>query len=282
MAHKKTGRIDPLSVALPPGGVDSHAHLDSKEFDQDRDKVIERAARAGVTGIGNVFLSPADYKAKRVYFKNFPQVFFLLGIHPCDGLACTSSCLEEIEACFAGDPDIRAVGEIGLDYHWDDCPRELQMQAFARQLELAKKLGKPVVIHCREAEKDCLTLLEAGGFSGYPLLWHCFGGDSRTARKILHHGWHISIPGPVTYPANTDLRNAVREIPADRLLVETDCPYLSPVPWRGTRNEPAYVVFTARAIAELKDMPAEELWQICGANARRFFGLDDNQGQKGA
>lgn len=280
MAHKKTQRIDPLSVALPPGGVDSHAHLDSKEFDQDRAQVIERAIKAGLTGIGNVFLSPAAYKSNKDYFQDFPQVFFLLGIHPCDGLACTPACLEEIEACFEENPKIRAIGEIGLDYHWDDCPRELQMQAFARQLELAKKLGKPVVIHCREAEEDCLTLLEAGGFSGYPLLWHCFGSDAGTARRIIRHGWHISIPGPVTYPANDGLRKAVKEIPPDRLLIETDCPYLSPVPWRGTRNEPAYTVFTARALATLRDAPADELWETCGNNARRFFGLDNEPGQK--
>lgn len=280
MAHKKPQRIDPLSVALPPGGVDSHAHLDSKEFDQDRDEVIDRAIKAGVTGIGNVFLSPSAYRSNKDYFRDFPQVFFLLGIHPCDGLSCTPACLEEIEACFAENPKIRAIGEIGLDYHWDDCPRELQMQAFARQLELAKKLEKPVVIHCREAEADCLTLLEAGGFAGYPLLWHCFGGNARTAKRIIHNGWHISVPGPVTYPANEELRKAVKEIPTDRLLIETDCPYLSPVPWRGTRNEPAYTVFTARAIATLRDVAAEELWQNCGNNARRFFGLEDKQGGK--
>lgn len=280
MAHKKPQRIDPLSVALPPGGVDSHAHLDSKEFDQDRNKVIERAIKAGVTGIGNVFLSPTAYRSNKDYFRDFPKVFFLLGIHPCDGQACTPACLEEIEACFTENPKIRAVGEIGLDYHWDDCPRELQMQAFARQLELAKKLKKPVVIHCREAEVDCLTLLEAGGFPGYPLLWHCFGGDAKIARKIIRNGWHISIPGPVTYPANEELRKAVKEIPTDRLLIETDCPYLSPVPWRGTRNEPAYTVFTARAIATLRDVAAEELWETCGSNARRFFGLEDKQDGK--
>lgn len=275
MAHKKPERIDPARVRLPAGGIDSHAHLDSAEFDPDRDEVIKRAARCGVTGIGNVFLSPADYKAKKSWFEAYPGVFFLLGIHPCDGLACTPQCLEEIAACFAADPNIRAVGEIGLDYHWDDCPRELQMQAFSRQLEMAKKIGKPVVIHCREAEEDCLTLLEAGGFSGYPLLWHCFGGDSRMARRIIRHGWHISIPGPVTYPANKALREAVEIIPDDRLLVETDCPYLSPIPWRGTRNEPAYSVFTARAMAEVRGETPDSLWAICGANARRFFGLPE-------
>ncbi|MBD5553472.1 MAG: TatD family hydrolase [Desulfovibrio sp.] len=273
MAHKKPVRIDPVSVRLPDGGVDSHAHLDSAEFDPDRTAVIARAAQAGVSRIGNVFLSPEDYHSHRSYFQDCPGVFFLLGIHPCDGLKCTPACVEEIAACFQADSRIRAVGEIGLDFHWDDCPRELQFEAFSRQLAMAKRLAAPVVIHCREAEKECLALLEAGGFAGYPLLWHCFGGDAALAKKIVRLGWHISIPGPVTYPANKSLREAIAVIPEDRLLLETDCPYLSPVPWRGTRNEPAYTVFTGRAVAEAAGQDAAELWLRCAANAVRFFGL---------
>lgn len=273
MGHKKVTRIDPLEKALPPGGADSHAHLDSAEFDPDRDAVLERAAKAGLSHIGNVFLGPADYQAHREYFAHAPQVFFLLGIHPCDGLQCTPQCLDEIAQAFKNDPRLSAVGEIGLDFHWDDCPRELQMQAFAKQLEMAKKLDKPVVIHCREADWQCMTLLEAGGFKDYPLLWHCFGGDSSLAKHIVANGWHISIPGAVTYPANVKLREALTVIPDDRLLLETDCPYLSPVPWRGTRNEPAYIVFTARAVASARSQPVDELWECAGQNAIKFFGL---------
>lgn len=274
MSHKKPHRINPLDEALPLGGVDSHAHLDSKEFDPDRDEVITKAQAAGLSYIGNVFLSPEAYRQKKMCFANYPGVFFLLGIHPCDGLACTPGCLEEMAEIISNDSRIKAVGEIGLDYHWDDCPKELQLQAFAKQLEMAGRLGKPVVIHCREAEDDCLTFLEAGGFANYPLLWHCFGGNAVQAERIIRNGWHISIPGPVTFPANKDLREAVKLIPADKLLLETDCPYLSPVPWRGTRNEPAYTVFTARTMAAARDENADVLWLQCGANARRFFSLD--------
>lgn len=279
MGHKKPVRIDPMSMKLLPGGVDSHAHLDSREFDADRQEVLERARAAGVSRIGNVFLGPADFRARREMFSNAPEVFFLLGIHPCDGMSCTEECIEEMEAIFRQEPRILAVGEIGLDYHWDDCPRELQLQAFARQMELARRLGLPAVIHCREAEDDCLTFLEAGGFAGYPLLWHCFGGDAALARRIVRNGWHLSIPGTVTYPANRALREAAAVVPADRLLVETDAPYLSPVPWRGTRNESAYIVFTARAVAEARHEDPETLWRRCGENAVRFFGIPEPTGR---
>lgn len=273
MGHKKVKRIDPLEMALPTGGVDSHAHLDSKEFDGTRAEVIERALKAGISQIGNVFLDPESLKRHENFFYNYPGVFFILGIHPCDGLKCTATCLEKLGALFEKNDRIRAVGEIGLDYHWDDCPREIQMDVFSRQLEMARGLSKPVVIHCREAEKDCLTILEAGGFAQYPVLWHCFGGDSALARRIIHNGWFISIPGTVTYPANDSLRKAVAQIPAEKLLLETDCPYLSPVPWRGTINEPAYTVFTARTVAEARGQSPEDLWKQCGDNARRFFNI---------
>lgn len=278
MGHKKPQRIDPLALALPPEGVDSHAHLDGPEFDSDREAVLARARAAGIAAMGNVFLSPETFHERCRLFADHPDVFFLLGIHPCDGQTCTPQCLDTMAAAFAAEPRLRAVGEIGLDFHWDDCPRELQMAAFAAQLDLARALKKPVALHCREAEEECLAILEARGFAGFPLLWHCFGGGPALARRILANGWHISVPGPVTYAANAPLREAVALIPDDRLLLETDAPYLSPVPWRGTRNEPAYTVFTARAMAEARGVTPEELWRLCGRNARRFFGLAEPEG----
>ncbi len=274
MSHKKIKRIDPLEKRLPLVGIDSHAHLDDKIFDADRAEVIDRATQVGVANICNVFLGPDEYNAHKQYFATCPNIFYIMGIHPCDGLRCGSNTLDEMRDIFAKEKRLRAVGEIGLDFHWNDCPREIQMRVFASQMELAKDLGKPVVIHCREAEDDCLTILEAGGFKNYPLLWHCFGGNAGLAKRILHNGWHISIPGPVTFPANEDLRKAVAIIPDDRLLLETDCPYLSPVPWRGTRNEPAYVVFTAEACAKVRNVDVNDLWQQCGQNAKNFFGLE--------
>ncbi|MDR3320160.1 MAG: TatD family hydrolase [Desulfovibrio sp.] len=273
MGHKKVQRIDPLVMALPPGGVDSHAHLDGPEFDADREKIFARARAAGLARVGCVFLNPEDFAARKTLFDGHPEVFFLLGIHPCDGARCTEEGLADIREAFAADQRLKAVGEIGLDYHWNDCPKELQIAVFIAQLNLAREIGKPVALHCREAEDETLVILESRGFQRYPLLWHCFGGGTELARRILDNGWHISVPGPVTYNGNTQLREAVARIPVDRLLLETDCPYLSPTPWRGTRNEPAYSVFTARAAALARGVSPEEIWRTCGDNARRFFGI---------
>ena len=219
MSKKSAVRIDPLTLALPHVGVDSHAHLDGQEFDADRDAVIERAHAAGIAQVGNVFLGPDDYHARRSLFDAHPDVFFLMGIHPCDGQNCTQDRLDAMRAAFDADTRLKAVGEIGLDFYWPDCPREIQHQALRDQLALARAVQRPVVIHCREAEEETLMTLEAEGFAGYPLLWHCFGQGPETARRILHNGWHISVPGPVTYKANEALREAVALVPADRLLL---------------------------------------------------------------
>lgn len=273
MSHKKKNRIDPLTQMLPAGGVDSHAHLDDPAFDNDREAVLGRALRIGLQFIGNIFLDPIVFDQRKHMFDAHPEVFFILGVHPCDAQLFCDDTVAAIRRACSQENRVRAIGEIGLDYYWKDCPREIQIDVFCQQLCLAKDLGKPMVIHCREAEEDCLTILETQGFRDYPLLWHCFGGTAAMARRIIHNGWHVSVPGPVTYKANEALREALPHIPEDRLLFETDAPYLSPEPWRGTRNEPAYTVFTVRRMAEVLGKNAEDLWLRCGHNAQRFFGL---------
>lgn len=262
---------------LPLVGVDSHAHLDLRQFGEDLPAVLDRAKAAGITGIGNVFLSLESWERGRELFTQYPGVFFLLGIHPTDAMNYGPEVRTGIKRAFSEDPRLRAIGEIGLDFYWKDCPPEAQIRAFVDQLHLAKELEKPVVIHSRDAYAETIRILHEQGFAGYPLLWHCFGGGSEEAREIVDAGWHISIPGPVTFPANTALREALALIPQDRLLLETDCPYLAPMPYRGKRNEPAYTAFTASRVAEALGLAPEVVWKRCGDNARTFFGLPEQQ-----
>ncbi len=248
MSKKKPERPAPESLGLPCTGVESHAHLDGSEFDADREAMLDRARAAGVALLGNVFLGPERWAANRHLFAHRPEVFFLLGVHPCEAQSCDDAALAAMRDAFARDERLRAVGEIGLDFYWDDCPPDVQRAAFRTQLAMARDVGRPVVIHSRDAFDD-------------------------TMRRIVAHGWHVSLPGPVSYPANEPLREAARALPLDRLLLETDCPYLSPVPYRGKRNEPAYMVFTAQAVALARGMDTAELWTVAGENARRFFGV---------
>ncbi len=261
---------------LPCTGVESHAHLNSRQFLPDFEAVMERARAAGVAQIIQVFLSPEAWAEGRERFAPYPHVYFILGIHPTEAMRYGPETTQALRGAIKADSRIRALGEIGLDFYWKDCPPDIQKEILLKQLALAEECALPVVIHCREAEEETFAILEDRGFAGYPLLWHCFGGDIRMAERIIKNGWHISIPGPVTFPANQALREAVASIPADRLLVETDCPYLSPVPLRGKRNEPANLGYTIAAMAEAQGLSPAELWTLCGDNARRFFGIESD------
>ena len=273
---RKPSRPAPESLALPPGGVDTHAHLDGDRYPDPR-AVIARAQACGVSQVANVFLGPAAYAAHRDQVAG-PGVFFLLGIHPHEAGQVDSEALRAMEQAFRSDPVLRAVGEIGLDYHYDFFPRAVQQEAFQRQLELACRVDRPVVVHSREAEDDTLRILERMGFAGRLVLWHCFGLGADWAAEILSRGWILSLPGPVTFPKNHALRAAVAGLPADTFVLETDCPYLAPEPYRGGRNEPALLVFTAREVARLRGEAPEEVWRRCGATARRFFGIPEETG----
>ncbi len=261
----------PESLGLPCVGVESHCHLDLEHFEGEVEQLLERARIAGVRELGQVFLGPAPYEKGRSLFLGHDQVFFLMGIHPHDAVTCDQDALQAMDRIFSQDSRIRAMGEIGLDYYYMHSPKEIQHKAFREQLTLARERDLPVAVHSRDSDEDTVDILLDMGFAHRPVLWHCFGRDAEFAQHLLAKGWHISIPGPVTFPKNTPLREAVTVIPADSLMLETDCPYLTPVPYRGKRNEPAYIVFTAQAVAELRDQPTEELWQSCGNTARSFF-----------
>ena len=262
---------DPARLGLPLVGADSHAHLDGEGFYEDFDETLERARAAGVALIGNVFLDIESWMRSRARFDARPEVFFILGRHPVDAASWEESDTERMREVFLSEPRFRAVGETGLDYYWKDATPAQQKRAFLSQAALARELDMPLVVHCRDAEQDTLAILEGMKMRGHPVLWHCFGGAAGLARRITDNGWHVSIAGPVTYPANNALREALRVIPLDRLHVETDSPYLAPQNRRGKRNEPAYAAFTAAAIADYLGMDRAELWRVCGENTRRFF-----------
>lgn len=271
---KKKPRIEPESLELPCVGVDSHAHLDMEDFDDDRDLLLEQAKASGISHIINVFLGPDALEQNRHLFDDQPQVSFLLGIHPNEADTLTDDILARMRAHFATEPRLKGLGEIGLDYYWERVPHDIQQQTFIRQLHLARELDQPVVIHSRDANEDCIRILEDEGFKDYPVLWHCFGSGLDLAQPVIDNGWYISIPGPVTFKKTDDLQAAVARIPFERLLIETDCPYLAPEPWRGKRNHPALVAFTAQRIAQIKGRSIEDIWRITGDNAREFFGLE--------
>ncbi len=260
-------------LILPSGGMDTHAHLDLEDFSKDLKDVILRADSKGVSFITNVFLNIDAYKRKKYMFLPYKNIYFALGIHPHETENITEHHISLMESVFREDPKLRAVGEIGLDFYRNYSPKEKQIKAFKMQLALARELDVPVVIHCRDAEQDTLKILSEMKFKDYPLLWHCFTKGISLAEEILKNGWMLSIPGPVTFKKATHLQEAVFNIPIDKMVVETDCPFLTPHPFRGKRNEPGYVVYTAKKIAEIKGMDKEKTWEILSKNGRDFFGV---------
>jgi TatD DNase family protein len=240
--------------------VDSHCHLDDAQFDIDRAAVIERARAAGVKYMLAIGAEPALQLAE-----SHPFVFASVGIHPNE-----SATPYDIER-FAGHPKVKAIGEIGLDYHWG-VPKETQMPVFLRQLAIAATAHLPIVIHTRDAWRDTLDVLRAH-WKGMPCVVHCFTGSAEQARECLDLGFYLALGGVATFPKSSELREVARIIPADRLLLETDAPYLAPAPKRGKRNEPAFVEYTAQVIADARGVPVDDLAAETTANFERLFSI---------
>jgi TatD DNase family protein len=252
--------------------VDAHCHLEPKDF-PDVDAVLARAQAAGVVQavlIGQ-FHGPGDWgHALEVARARPGQLVATLGIHPHEAARATAEDVEELGRLCATS-EVVAVGEAGLDYYYDYSPRAAQARLFGVQAALAKAVGKPLVVHVRDAHADCASILEAEGV-GHGVI-HCFTGDVAAARSYLDLGFHLSVSGVVTYKKTEALAEAVRFAPLERLMVETDSPYLAPVPHRGKKNEPAFVLETARRVAELKGLTLEALAEATTANAARLFGF---------
>jgi TatD DNase family protein len=249
--------------------TDSHCHLDDAKFDEDRDQVIERALAAGVetmmaigTGDGPPDLETAVRQADRHAF-----IYATIGIHPHDACKATSESFAKLRA-LAAHSKVLAVGEIGLDYHYDFSPRDVQRPVFEQQLEIAAEAGKPIVIHTREAWADTLSILSQR-WRGQGIM-HCFTGDAAQAREALELGFYLSYGGVLTFPKAEGVREAARITPEDRLLVETDCPYLAPVPHRGKRNEPAFLVDTVNRLAQIRGTSPEAIAEVTTRNFERL------------
>jgi TatD DNase family protein len=259
--------------------VDSHAHIDGEEYDLDRAEVVARAREAGVLAILNVGTgdphSGSLERAVRVA-EQFDAIYAAVGVHPHDAKLFDESAAARLRGLARQSERVIAWGEIGLDYHYDHSPRDVQRRVFREQLRMAREEGLPVIIHSREADEDSVAILreeyrqsERGG------IMHCFGGTREMAESVLELGFMISFAGNVTFKNAEDLREVAQSVSPERLLVETDCPYLTPVPFRGRRrNEPARVVEVARCLASLHAMETAEMGRLTAENFARFFRLE--------
>ena len=256
--------------------IDSHAHIDGPEFDQDRDDVLQRAREQGVSAILNVGTGDPHTEAFERAVKLAEQhadVYAAVGVHPHDARLYDEAAEKRIQA-LTNSPRVVAWGEIGLDFHYDNSPREVQLEVFRRQLRAARETKLPVIIHTREAEKETIEILNAEwSGSGLPGVMHCFSGSLQLAQRAMELGLSISFSGIVTFKKADDLRAVALEVPLDRLLIETDCPFLTPVPFRGKRNEPAYVIEVAKCLAELRGKSLEEIGKVTAENFFTTFNL---------
>lgn len=251
---------------------DTHVHLNAEQYKEDVEEVIERAREAGVEAMVVVgFDRPTIEKAMQL-IEEYSFLYAAIGWHPVDAIDMKEEDLEWIKE-LTSHPKVVAVGEMGLDYHWDKSPKDIQKTVFRRQISLAKEVNLPIIIHNRDATEDVVAILEEEGASEVGGIMHCFTGSIEIARKCMDLNFYISFGGPVTFKNAKKPKEVVKEIPLERLLIETDCPYLTPHPFRGKRNEPGYVKFIAEQIAELKGVSYAEIAEITTKNAKKVFSI---------
>ena len=277
---KQKGKQKGISVDL----IDSHAHVDVSDFDADREAMLGRAQAAGVGTLLAIGNGPEIEKlgAAVPYAERYEWIYAAAGIHPHEARHATEAHYAELDR-LARLPKLIAWGEIGLDYHYDHSPRDVQASVFHHQLDQARAAKRPVIIHCREAWPDCLRILdEAWRSSGLGGIFHCFTGTEGEALSGIDMGFLVSFAGNVTYPKAQNLRDVAGLLPLDKLLIETDSPFLAPQPHRGRRNEPAYVTEVARTIWNVRNLPAEEIAGVTAENFRRLFGISHSRTRSGA
>jgi TatD DNase family protein len=258
--------------------IDTHCHINFDAYDEDRQQVIERAALAGVTGIINPGVDVESSQAGINLAAQYDGIYAAAGVHPNSTGSWNSSHLDRI-AALANEPKVIAVGEIGLDYYWDKSPKDKQFMAFEAQLKLATQLELPVIIHNRDASDDVMAILEKWAadlpspMKTRPGVLHSFSAPASIAARAIDAGFYLGFTGPITYKNADDLRRIAANVPLDRILVETDGPFLTPMPHRGKRNEPAYIPYIVKRLAALRQVSDEEMAQITVENAKRLFDL---------
>ncbi|MEQ8334051.1 TatD family hydrolase [Nisaea sp.] len=253
-----------------PAIVDSHCHLDFETFEDERDEVIARARQAGVCRMVTISTRVTTFPKIRAIAEQYDDVFCSVGIHPHQAGEEPEVSVEELVA-LAEHPKVVGIGESGLDYFYDSAPRDAQRRSFTTHIRAAQETGLPLIVHARDADDDTADLLEAEyARKPYTGVLHCFSSGRRLAERALDIGFYVSLSGIITFKNAEDVRSTVRDVPLDRLLVETDSPYLAPVPKRGKRNEPAYVAHTHAALAGLRGLPEAEM---AGLTTRNFFRL---------
>lgn len=252
---------------------DTHVHVNAEQFNEDLEEVIERAQEAGVKNMVVVgFDRPTITRAMELV-ETYDFMFAAIGWHPVDAIDMTEEDLLWIEELSAH-PKVVAIGEMGLDYHWDKSPKEIQKEVFRKQIRLAKKVQLPIIIHNREATADIVSILKEEDASEVGGIMHCFSGSAETALECIDMNFYISLGGPVTFKNAKKPKEVAAVVPLDRLLIETDCPYLAPHPFRGKRNEPSYVKLVAEQIAEIKQLSLEEVSEATTNNAKKLFGIN--------
>ncbi|MBW2149217.1 MAG: TatD family hydrolase [Deltaproteobacteria bacterium] len=254
--------------------IDSHSHLEMPDFDEDRQEVIQRARKAGVRYFLTVGTHPSDWEAALRVARRYAEVYSALGIHPHYASGVGDEMFEQLKAALKN-RKVVAVGEMGLDFYRDRSPRPVQIEVFRRQLRIALDMEIPAIIHDREAHKETLEILKYEGEGRLRGVIHCFSGDPAAAEACLSMGFYISVPGTITYSRNENLRRVIAGVPLEKILVETDCPYLTPEPLRGRqrRNEPANVVRVAETLALLHHCTVAEVARITSRNMRYLFGI---------
>ena len=251
---------------------DTHAHYDSSAFNPDREAVLAALPEAGVALVVDPGCDLPSSRAALALAEQFPHVYAAVGIHPEDCAGYTDADLETLRALCRHEKAV-AIGEIGLDYYWaENPPREFQQQVFRRQLELALELDMPVIIHDREAHGDCLEIVKE--YPGLRGVFHCFSGSPEMAAELLKRGWYLGFDGPITYKNAKRAPEVAAVTPLDRILVETDAPYMTPVPFRGKRNDSRYLPYVIEKLAEWKDVTPQEMTEITFANGKRLFGIE--------